>query len=102
MYRVLKEKGHNTNVVVENTDTKANVIVGKLSMEILNVLEKAGHKIENYTEEMNIEVDADTAKTLSSMAMKMKKPIRDQSKKTKDTIKPKAGEVDAFDLIFGV
>ena len=68
MYRVLKIKGNNANVVVENTDTKANVIIGKLSMEILRVLEKAGYKTEDdtlkLTDEWNLSISKEIASEL--------------------------------------
>jgi hypothetical protein len=106
MYRVLKAQGVGANVVVENTDTKANVIIGRLNTDIVNTIvehQEEGYTIPEYDSIWNIEVNNDCAKALASMAMKMKKPIRNQSKKTKDTPKGKIGvEVDAFDLIFNI
>lgn len=101
MYKVFKPKGYNTNVSVENMETSASIIIGRLSIEVLSILEKAGHKIENYTEEINLEVNSDVAKELSSLALKMKKPVRAKvEKKPKEEVKADAS-VDAFDLIFG-
>ena len=103
MYRVLKTKGYSSNVVVENTETKANIIVGRLSNEILHKLLDAGipeDTLKTASDEWNIPVSDELAKTLAGMAMRMKKPIRDQSKKNNNTAK-KSTEVDAFDLIFG-
>ena len=76
MYKVLKSAG-NGNVVVENTDTKASVVIGKLTLDIVSAIKEGGYEV--------------------------KKPIRDQSKKSKDKLKGKIGvEVDAFDLIFNI
>ena len=106
MYRVLKAQGVGANVVVENTDTKANVIIGRLNTDIIHTIiehQEEGYTIPEYDSIWNIEVNNDCAKALTSMVMKMKKPIRNQSKKTKDTPKGKIGvEVDAFDLIFNI
>lgn len=104
MYKVLKEKGHNTNVIVENTDTKANINIGRVSIEILNILDKAGYKVEEdsikLTNKWDIEVDKTTAETLSKLAMKMRKPIRDQRKK--ETKKEENKKIDAMDVLLGL
>lgn len=100
MYKVLKSTG-NGNVVVENTDTKASVVIGKLTLDIVNAIKEGGYEVPDYSEEWNIEVNKECATALTSMAMRMKKPVRDQSKKDKP--KGKIGvEVDAFDLIFNI
>ena len=109
MYRVIKAQGNNANVAVENTDTKANVIIGRISIEMLNILEKAGHKISSksgeggisMTSAWNISVDTETASALSKMTMKMKKPIREQSKKAV-TPKKDNKHIDAMDVLLGL
>lgn len=101
MYRIIKSSG-NANVIVENTDTKANIIIGRANMEIINTLKEAGYEVPAYSEEWDIEVNNDVAKALALMAMKMKKPIRDQSKKYKPATEKIGAEVDAFDLIYGI
>ena len=105
MYRVLKTKGYNASVVVENTETKANVIIGRISVEILDILEKhTGKQIGKdgftYTDGWEIEVDHETATALSKLAMKMKKPIRDQRKK--ETKKEENKKIDAIDVLLGL
>ena len=107
MYQITKPKGHNTTVTLTNVETSSSIIIGRLSMEILDILEKTGHKIENYTEEINLEISETAAKELSSLALKMKrptrkrietKPVRHEEPKEEVTID---ASVDAFDLIFG-
>lgn len=104
MYKVLKEKGHFVNVTIENTETKANINIGRASMEILNILDKAGYKVGedgiNFMDEWNIVVNKETAEDLSKLAMKMKKPIRDQRKKT--TKKEENKKIDAMDVLLGL
>ena len=105
MYRVIKEKGNNVNVFVENTESKKSLNIGRLSMEMIKILEEAGFTFGTgygdivMRDKWVMEVNTDTKDKLSKLAMKMSKPIRDQSKKseqkTADTVP------DLFDLIFG-
>lgn len=103
MYKIIKEQGHNKNVSLVNMETSSSIVIGRLSIEVLNVLEREGHKLENYANEIDLEVNSDVAKELSSLALKMKKPVRAKvEKKPKAEDKPKVdANVDAFDLIFG-
>lgn len=112
MYKVLKDKGHNMTVSLENTDMKATVRVGMLDMEILRILE-VGEDISFGTEDTDVKLnDAwvipvrdDTAKELQKYSMRMKKPERDQSRKSEqvEETKPKRKQpVDVFNLIFGI
>ena len=100
MYRVLKARGHGANVVVENTDTRANVIVGKITMDIIHTMKESGITPPEPQEEWNVEVNKDTAVALSKMAMKMKKPIRDQRKP--ETKKEANKHIDAMDVMLGL
>lgn len=106
MYKVTKERGNNANVTLVNSDTKASVIVGKLTMDILKMLEDNGYKFDPDTEEAiplrdawSLEVSSDTAKKLSEKAMKMNKPVREQSKKSEPKVKQ---VVDAMDVLLGL
>ena len=100
MYRVLKTSGYSSQVVVENTDTKANVIVGKINSTITKILDDYGYTdIPSTSEEWNFEVNKEAATTLSRLALGMNKPIR--KKIIKEEPKKVGQEVDAFDLIFG-
>lgn len=99
MYKVYKPTG-NGLVSVENTDTHASVVIGKVNMEIINTIKEAGYDLPPFGEEWSVEVNKECATALATMAMRMKKPIRDQRKK-KEEPKPSA-EVDMFDLIYGI
>lgn len=116
MYRVIKEKGNNQNITLENTETKASVIIGKLTMDIMRVLEtemKFDETTESGTklrDKWDFTISDDAGKALSATAMAIHKPARDQSKKAKQESeqivhkkKTKSGKevVDVFDLIFG-
>lgn len=118
MYKILKEKGNNQNIVLENTDTKASVMIGKLNMDIMRELEKEVEFDESredtikLKDKWDIEVREDTAKALMAIASPIKKPVR--SKVIKDCAvrtpekpkkkKTKTGRevVDVFDLIYGI
>lgn len=110
MCRVLKEKGNNSNIIVEAEDGKASVSIGRVTIEILGILEKAGYTTEaetlNLRDEWNLEVEDTIGKELAALAMRMKKPVRDQRKtKSEQTVsntKDKKQPVDVFNLIFGI
>lgn len=115
MYRILKEKGNNQNITLENVDTKAIVIIGKLTMDIMRVLEtekkfdETDEDALKLKDKWDFEISDDAGKALSATAMKMTKPIRNQAKAkpaSEQKIhkkKTKSGRevVDVFDLIFG-
>lgn len=106
MYKLLKEKGNNANVTLENTDTKASIIIGRISIEVLSILKEkegicfgseAGETTLKDKWEFNIEDS--TAKELSAKAMRMSKPIRDQRKVQ---IKKENKKIDAMDVLLGL
>lgn len=105
MYLVIKEKGNNQNVFVENTEAHKSLNIGRLSMEIIKILEEEGYTFGTAEEDIVIKdnwslaINSDTKDKLSRLAMRMNKPIRDQRKKPSEQ---KPNEVpDLFDLIFG-
>ena len=108
MYKILKDEGYNKVVTIENAETKASLIIGKVTIEMLNVLDTAGYKVGDkgltITNKWDLNIDKATADTLSKMAMKMKKPIRDQRKKTANEINRKMynKEIDAMDVLLGL
>ena len=107
MYKLLKEKGNNLNVILENTETKAQLNLGRITLDILSILEKEedltfGEKGKiNLTDEWNIIITDSTAKELSTKAMRMSKPIRDQ-RKHKEEPKKSNKEIDAMDVLLGL
>lgn len=108
MYKILKDKGNNMNIVLENTETKASVVIGKLSMDILSILElKEGVHIGDSEEihlkdKWDIAIGDETAKELSAKALRMSKPIRDQRKVKKEEPKKNNKEIDAMDVLLGL
>lgn len=109
MYKILKDKGNNSNVTLENTDTSAQLNLGKISMEMLSILEKDGFSFGSedsdikLKDEWELEIGEDTKKDLERIAMRMKKPDRDQSKaKSEQVAKEKNKKIDAMDVLLGL
>lgn len=103
MYRVIKPQGYDTNVTIENTETLASVVIGRLDTKMLDILDSFHVEYPSAPDEWNFEVNKETASELVAFAMKIKKPIRDQRKKPEDKPTGKVGvDVDAFDLIYGI
>lgn len=115
MYRISKDKGNNQNIMLTNVETKASVIIGKLTMAIMGILEKevefdeAKEHTIKLKDKWDFTVSDEAGKELASMASPIKKPIRNQSKTASEQTQPiqkhktKSGRevVDVFDLIFG-
>lgn len=113
MYLVEKEKGNNSNITIINQDTKASVIIGKMTMEILNTLEEEGYTFDkdvdghiDLTDKWNLEVSESTGRKLSSTAFKMKKPITVKTSKLTELVAepPKKSNktIDAMDVLLGL
>lgn len=107
MYKLVKEKGNNLNVMLENTETKAQLNLGRLTMDILTLLEReegmtfgAGGTIQ-LKDGWYFTIKDETAKELSKKAMRMSKPIRDQ-RKHKEEPKKSNKEIDAMDVLLGL
>ena len=109
MYKLLKEKGNNLNAILENTETHAQLNLGRLTIDILTLLEReegmtfgAGGSIQ-LKDKWDLTIKDSTAKELSAKAMRMNKPIRDQSKKTTEEKKKEANkQIDAMDVLLGL
>ena len=108
MYKILKDKGNNMNIVLENTETKASIVIGRLTMDIISILEsKEGVHVGDSEGEIqlkdkwDITIKDETAKELSTKAMRMSKPIRDQ-RKVKEEPKKSNKEIDALDVLLGL
>ena len=108
MYRLLKEKGNNLNVMLENTETKAQLNLGRLTIDILTLLEtKEGMTFgeggtTQLKDEWNFSISEETAKELSEKAMRMSKPIRNQRKVKDDKPKKSNKQIDALDVLLGL
>lgn len=110
MYKLLKDAGYNTNVILENTTTKANIILGRISMEVLHILEEhegygTSAKDEDHlihtSDKWDLKISEETGKLLASKVMKMKKPIRDQ-RKVKSEQQIDNSKIDAMDVLLGL
>ena len=118
MYRINKDKGNNQNITLTNVETKASVIIGKLTMAIMGVLEKEvefdetkEHTIK-LKDKWDFTISDEAGKELAKMASPIKRPVRAKtshpstaSEQTqpiqRKTTKSGREVVDVFDLIFG-
>ena len=99
MYRVFKPTGYG-NITIENTDSMASMMIDRTSTDVLRILKEGGCTIpDSYQEEWDIEVNKDIAEKLCNLAMRMKKPIRDQRKKVEQKDNK---EIDAIDVLLGL
>ena len=107
MYKVIKAKGYNDDVSVYNTDTSSVLNLGRVKIPILEILKEGGYYTEDsddlkIQDEWDLEVNKETAEKLAKLAMPMKKPIRNQSKKAKDLFAKPNKEIDAMDVLLGL
>ena len=120
MYRINKDKGNNQNITLTNVEAKASVIIGKLTMDIMRILEKEVEFDESKEHTIKLKdkwdftVSDEAGKELAKMASPIKKPIRAKTASRPSTAESeqtqpiqrkttKSGRevVDVFDLIFG-
>ena len=115
MYRINKDKGNNQNITLTNVETKASVIIGKLTMAIMGVLEKEvefdetkEHTIK-LKDKWDFTISDEAGKELAKMASPIKRPVRTKTtsqstsseQAQRKTTKSGREVVDVFDLIFG-
>lgn len=102
---ILSKNSHDLMLSVFNTDTSSNTVIGKLSIEILELLESEGFKFNkdkddtdgiNLSDKWELKISDELANKLADKAFKIAKPIRHQSKKLKTQ------KIDAYDVLFGI
>ena len=118
MYRINKDKGNNQNITLTNVETKASVIIGKLTMGIMGILEKEVEFDESKEHTIKLKdkwdftISDEAGKELAKMASPIKRPIRAKTSRPstaseqtqpiqRKTTKSGREVVDVFDLIFG-
>ena len=118
MYRINKDKGNNQNITLTNVEAKASVIIGKLTMDIMRILEKEVEFDESKEHTIKLKdkwdftISDEAGKELAKMASPIKRPIRAKTSHPstaseqaqpiqRKTTKSGREVVDVFDLIFG-
>lgn len=108
MYRVNKETGTSENVYLQNTDTMAEINLGRITPGLLRILEIDGYKFD-YTdgavtlrEKWTLKVSDEVKDQLRKLAMPMKKPIKDRRKVKVEEKKESKQPVDLLDIIYGL
>ena len=104
--------GKTENVYLQNTDTMAEINLGRITAGIMNALRKDGYEFETVDEKdgrltlkekWNLKVSNEVKDELRKLAMPMKKPIRDQRKvKPEEEKKEVKQPVDLLDIIYGL
>ena len=109
MYRVNKEPGTTENVYLQNTDTLAEINLGRITPGLLRILETDGYKFDStddsitLKEKWTLKVSEEVKEQLRKLAMPMKKPVRDQRKvKPQEEKKEVKQPVDILDIIYGL
>ena len=109
MYRVNKEPGTKENVYLQNTDTMAEINLGRITPELLRILTKDGYKFGDTEDAITLKkkwtlnVSDEVKDELRKLAMPMKKPVRDQRKvKPEEEKKEVKQPVDILDIIYGL
>ena len=111
MYKVVKEMGKTENVYLQNTDTMAEINLGRITAGIVNALRKDGYEFETVDEKdgrltlkekWSLKVSDEVKDELRKLAMPMKKPIRDQRKVKVEEKKETKQPVDILDIIYGL
>ena len=108
MYRVSKEPGATENVYLQNTDTMAEINLGRITPELLRILTKDGYKFGDTEDAIILKKKwtlnvSEVKDELRKLAMPMKKPIRDQRKvKPQEEKKEVKQPVDLLDIIYGL
>lgn len=108
MYRVNKEIGTSENVYLQNTDTMAEINLGRITPGLLRILELDGYKFDDtdgavtLKEKWTLKVSDEVKEQLRKLAMPMKKPIRDQRKVKVEEKKESKQLVDLLDIIYGL
>ena len=109
MYRVSKEPGATENVYLQNTDTMAEINLGRVTPGLLRILETDGYKFDDTEDAITLKkkwtlnVSDEVKDELRKLAMPMKKPIRDQRKvKPQEEKKEVKQPVDLLDIIYGL
>ena len=109
MYRVNKEQGTSENVYLQNTDTMAEINLGRVTPGLLRILETDGYKFDDTEDAITLKkkwtlnVSDKVKDELRKLAMPMKKPVRDQRKvKPQEEKKETKQPVDLLDIIYGL
>ena len=108
MYRVNKEIGTSENVYLQNTDTMAELNLGRITPGLLRILELDGYKFDGtdgavtLKEKWTLKVSNGIKDELRKLEKKKKKPIRDQRKVKQEEKKETKQPVDVLDIIYGL
>ena len=108
MYRLMKENGNNSNILIENEDTHAQINLGRLSIDILDILKAEEDMtfgvdgLVTLTEKWDLMIKPSTVEMLSKKAMRMSKPPKMKKQTEEQKRKELNKSVDAIDVLLGL
>lgn len=107
MYKLVKAAGNNSTVILRRVEDMFDLEVGRVSIELLNILEEAGHSFKTEDGGMTIKsawdieiTSTETKDKISRLALPIKKPLR--TYKPNEQKKPKEEVIDAMDVLLGL
>ena len=113
MYRINKDKGNNQVITLTNIETKASVIIGRLSITIMDILKEddtfreAVETKSIIAESWDFTVSDEIGKKLAKTTFKIEKPERhaptSDSIESLESLKKKVNKtIDAMDVLLGI
>ena len=105
MYMIVKEEGLHCNVYLRNTDTHAELNLGRVSLVLVSILKEEGYNFDDtgltFTEQWKLKINNDEVKNkLKRLAMPMNKPMK--KIKANEQVKTKKEPVDILNIIYGI
>lgn len=114
MYRVSKDRGAYENVFLQNTDTMSEINLGRITPELLRILEADGYKFSSTEDKTPgvielknpwaLKISEAVKDELRVLAMPIKKPQRRKVKTEQKQVntEQKKEIVDVLDIIYGL
>ncbi len=104
-YVLIKESGHNSNLTLINQETHASIIIGKLTLGILEILKGEGYTFSSTKEDgklrhidkWELNISQEVGQILAKRALSITKPVRKQKEKIN-----KNKNIDALDVLLGL
>ena len=110
MYRINKDKGNNQVITLTNIETKASVIIGRLSVTIMDILKEddtfreAVETKSIIAESWDFTISDEIGKKLAKTTFKIEKPERHApTSDSIESLKKKVNKtIDAMDVLLGI
>ena len=111
MYKVIKDVGTYSNIILMNTETNAELNLGRINSKIVEALEEEGYKLGSadddavsYYAKWDLHITNETKDKLCKSAMRTygSRPIKIKpEQKEPEAVPAPQPQVDAWDVLFG-